>query len=161
MFCRSLCVLFLLVIVLSILRFTNSDYPFGIFKLLMMKIWLTITVKLWTYAKYDDFVHLSWLTTGFLTGVRLSRPLGKQYLHTHSEHFISLCCSISVAKSLVFSVVLCKSLFLAIDGFKLLTHFYFLWCQNNWNSYLTNNIFNKYNFIAIYTKLSRNSSLQL
>jgi hypothetical protein len=33
MFCRSLFVLFLLAIVLSVLlRFTNSDYPFGILK---------------------------------------------------------------------------------------------------------------------------------
>ena len=35
-FCRSLfctCVLFILTIVLSVLRFTASDYPFGIFKL--------------------------------------------------------------------------------------------------------------------------------
>jgi hypothetical protein len=33
LFCRSLFVLFLLVIVSSVLRFTDSDYPFGIFKL--------------------------------------------------------------------------------------------------------------------------------
>ena len=34
MFCKSLFVLFLLVIVLSaLLRFTDSDYPFDIFKL--------------------------------------------------------------------------------------------------------------------------------
>ena len=32
-FCRSLFVLFLLAIVLSVLRFTDFDYPFGIFKL--------------------------------------------------------------------------------------------------------------------------------
>ena len=31
MLCRSLFVLFLLAIVLSVLRFTDSDYPFGIF----------------------------------------------------------------------------------------------------------------------------------
>ena len=31
--CNLLFVLFLLVIVLSVLRFTDSDYPFGIFKL--------------------------------------------------------------------------------------------------------------------------------
>jgi hypothetical protein len=36
MFCRSLFVLFLLVIVISVLlRFTDSDYPYGIFKLLL------------------------------------------------------------------------------------------------------------------------------
>jgi len=33
MFCRSLFVLFLLAIVLSVLRYMDSDYPFGIFKL--------------------------------------------------------------------------------------------------------------------------------
>ena len=32
-FCRSLFVLFLLAIALSVLRFADSDYPFGIFKL--------------------------------------------------------------------------------------------------------------------------------
>ena len=36
-FCRSLLVLFLLAIVLSVRRFTDSDYPFGIFKLLIVK----------------------------------------------------------------------------------------------------------------------------
>jgi len=36
MFCRSLSVLFfLLASVLSVLRFTDSDYPFGIFKLFL------------------------------------------------------------------------------------------------------------------------------
>jgi hypothetical protein len=34
MFCRSLFVLFL-AIVLSVLRYTDSDYPFGIFKLFL------------------------------------------------------------------------------------------------------------------------------
>jgi hypothetical protein len=39
MFCRSLFVLFLLAIVLSaLLRFTDSDYPFGIFKLFLYLI---------------------------------------------------------------------------------------------------------------------------
>ena len=33
MFCRSLLVLFLLVIVLSVLLYTDSDYPFRVFKL--------------------------------------------------------------------------------------------------------------------------------
>ena len=33
MFCKQLFVPFLLAIVLPVLRFTNSDYPFGIFKL--------------------------------------------------------------------------------------------------------------------------------
>jgi len=38
MFCRSLFVLFHLAIVLSVfLRFTDSDYPFGVFKLFFLK----------------------------------------------------------------------------------------------------------------------------
>ena len=41
MFCGSLFVLFCLAIVLSVLRFMGSDYPFGIFKLfLAMGIWI-------------------------------------------------------------------------------------------------------------------------
>ena len=35
MFCRSLFVLFLLAIVFSVLRFMDSDYLFGIFKLFL------------------------------------------------------------------------------------------------------------------------------
>jgi hypothetical protein len=39
-FCRSLFVLNLLVIMLSILRwFTDSDYPFGFFKLFLYLLW--------------------------------------------------------------------------------------------------------------------------
>ena len=39
MFCRSLFVLFLLAIMLSVLlRYTDSDYPFGIFKLFLRYI---------------------------------------------------------------------------------------------------------------------------
>ena len=40
MFCRSLFVL--LVIVLSVLRFTDSDYPFGIFKLFIQTLLMII-----------------------------------------------------------------------------------------------------------------------
>ena len=36
MICKSLFVLFLLAVMLSVLRFTDSDYPFGIFKLFSM-----------------------------------------------------------------------------------------------------------------------------
>ena len=35
MLCRSLFVLFLLNIVFAVLRFTDSEYPFGIFKLFL------------------------------------------------------------------------------------------------------------------------------
>jgi len=39
MFCRSLFVLFLLAIVLSVLlRYADSDYPFGIFKLFLSSV---------------------------------------------------------------------------------------------------------------------------
>jgi hypothetical protein len=38
MFCNSLFVL--LAIVLSVLRFTDSDYPFGIFKLFLTITWI-------------------------------------------------------------------------------------------------------------------------
>jgi hypothetical protein len=47
MFCRSLFVLlylYLFVIVLSVLRYTDSDYPFGIFKL-FLKIFLSVTLS--------------------------------------------------------------------------------------------------------------------
>ena len=40
MFCRFVLVLFLLAIVLSVLlRYTDSDYPFVIFKLFLLQIW--------------------------------------------------------------------------------------------------------------------------
>jgi biotin transporter BioY len=43
MFCRSLFVLFLLAIVLSVLlRFTDFDYLFGIFKLFLFALWFHI-----------------------------------------------------------------------------------------------------------------------
>ena len=46
MFCRSLFVPFLLVIVLSVLLwFTDSDYPFGNFNLFIYLIWCTINIK--------------------------------------------------------------------------------------------------------------------
>ena len=42
-FCRSLFVLFLLAIVLSVLlRLTDSDYPFGIFKLFLWCAYITL-----------------------------------------------------------------------------------------------------------------------
>jgi hypothetical protein len=44
-FCRSLFVLFLLAIVLSIHRCTNYDYPFGIFKLFSKLSFLVIFVR--------------------------------------------------------------------------------------------------------------------
>ena len=52
MFCRSSFVLlyfFLLVIVLSVLRFTDFDYPFGIFKLFLTNFGLLIDRTLSIY----------------------------------------------------------------------------------------------------------------
>ena len=43
-FCRSLFVLFLLIIVLSVLRFTYSDYSFDTFKLLYVNICFAFAV---------------------------------------------------------------------------------------------------------------------
>ena len=43
-FCRSLFVLFLLVIVLSVLRFTYSDYSFDIFKILYVNMCFAFAV---------------------------------------------------------------------------------------------------------------------
>jgi hypothetical protein len=43
-FCRLLFVLFLSAIVLSVLRFTDSDYPFGIFKLFMYPIYVMLLI---------------------------------------------------------------------------------------------------------------------
>ena len=55
MFCRSLFVLclFCLVIVLSVLRFTDSDYPFGIFKLFLQQFgqnYCNKATSLWTQS---------------------------------------------------------------------------------------------------------------
>jgi hypothetical protein len=51
MFCIVVClfVVFLLVIVLSVLlRFTDSDYPFGIFKLFLHYIFIDGLVSFWS-----------------------------------------------------------------------------------------------------------------
>ena len=47
MFCRSLFVLFLLAIVLSVLLFTDFDYLFGIFKLFLFALWFHIHLLNW------------------------------------------------------------------------------------------------------------------
>ena len=58
MFCISLFVLFLLAIVLSVLlRFTDFDYPFGIFKLFLpiscIVCKLVRVIYILTYCSYD------------------------------------------------------------------------------------------------------------
>jgi len=61
MFCRSFFVLFLLAIVMSVLRFTDSDYPFGTFKLFLCQLnnlsvisWWKKVVFLLTIAQFDS-----------------------------------------------------------------------------------------------------------
>jgi hypothetical protein len=54
MFCRSLFVplyFFFLAIVLPVLRFTDSDYPFDIFKLFLYKHW-TLVCDILLLSKY-------------------------------------------------------------------------------------------------------------
>ena len=61
MFCRSLFVLlyfFLLVIVLSVLlRYTDSDYPFGIYKLFDIEK-LNIHMEVWLECWYKQMDNL-------------------------------------------------------------------------------------------------------
>ena len=59
MFCRSLFVLFLLDIVLSVLRFMDSDYPFGIFQCFFPQINWTIR-KL--HCLFDDYKRLFYVS---------------------------------------------------------------------------------------------------
>jgi hypothetical protein len=78
-FCRSLFVLNLLVIMLSILRrFTDSDYPFGFFKLflyLLWEIWNNICwylfefwIKIWLKEKQTFDTNLLWEKSGDTKG---------------------------------------------------------------------------------------------
>ena len=103
--------------------------------------------------------HLSRLTTRFLTSVILCGllvgsvyPFRSLYL-TPRFYFLYFyfCCCIPVAKSSVFSVELCKSLSV---------FFVFFWPRFLVVLKQLELIVSKYKFIAIYTKLSRNSSLQ-
>ena len=60
MFCRSfVCpvVLFLLAIVLSVLRYTDSDYPFGIFKFFLQKIIIKVPVQSQEYERSCMYVR--------------------------------------------------------------------------------------------------------
>ena len=60
MFCRSLFVLFLLAIVLSVLlRFTDSDYPSGIFKLFLK---MNIIMESKSIALFCLINHMSHVT---------------------------------------------------------------------------------------------------
>ena len=60
-------VLFLLDIVLSVLRYTDSDCPFGIFKLIFSLLFinnlsLRISVSLWVRAQIIKHTHVVWLS---------------------------------------------------------------------------------------------------
>jgi hypothetical protein len=57
MFCRSLFVLFYLAIALSVLRFTDSDYLFGIFKLLYFYNVSALFLLLTTYILYKSYFY--------------------------------------------------------------------------------------------------------
>jgi hypothetical protein len=59
-FCRSLFVLFLLAIVLSVLRLTDSVYPFGIFKLFKTSLARSLFIT-W---KVNGFSVCQWLASG-------------------------------------------------------------------------------------------------
>ena len=62
-FCRSLCVLFLLTIVLSVLWFAAFDYPFGIFKLYLNKLFvfvLMVKTTIGTFVVYFGMFGMQW-----------------------------------------------------------------------------------------------------
>ena len=60
MFCRLVFVLFLLAIVLSVLpRFTDSDYSFGIFKLFIQPIEITLLHHyITTNTEFEFLLHV-------------------------------------------------------------------------------------------------------
>ena len=111
-------VLFLLAIVLSVLlRYTDSDYLFGICKLFMIQIWLNIAVKTLNLCKIlmSHYLFFSSFQTNHricnisntrwaISGARYVYPFGALYFTPR------FCCCIPVAKSLVFSVMLYISL---------------------------------------------------
>ena len=101
-------------------------------------------------------ILLSWLTNGFSTSVRLGGPLVEQDMVTLSVH-LTLIDAFPVSKSLDFCVVLCRSLCLFLpmmfSNFSLISMFSDV-------KAIGTQISHKYNFLAIYTKLSKHFSLQ-
>jgi hypothetical protein len=81
MLCRSLFVLFRLAIVLSVLRFTDSDYPFGIFKLFLILLWLVM--------KHHEYVPISATTRN--TAFHKNQPININQIYilkgVHSKSF--------------------------------------------------------------------------
>jgi hypothetical protein len=64
MFCRSLFLLFLLVIVSSVLQFTVSAYPFGIFKLFSLTLFPPMIIPLYSIQLYViTFVSIAFSST--------------------------------------------------------------------------------------------------
>ena len=95
MFCRSLFVLFLLAIVLSVIRFTASDYRFGIFKLFLLEI-ETLFKKKRLNVFYKDTKHNAFLlkSTGsaviFVSLIIMICYGAVLYMYTKGEYCKSL-----------------------------------------------------------------------
>ena len=70
-------VLFLLAIVLSVLlRYTDSDYHFGIFKLFLFMLFIFIYVYWNTISISDVIFSFNSYTTGVTSGARITYPSG-------------------------------------------------------------------------------------
>ena len=94
-FCRSLFVLFyffLFAIVLSVLRFTDSEYIFGIF-------WLypySILRNYWTYCQFDVYMQI------VVDGIVLINNSTQIYSHTY--HFRPFYCPLYSHMTLIFNI---------------------------------------------------------
>jgi hypothetical protein len=99
MFCRSLFVLlyfFVLAIVLSDLRYTDSNYPFGICKLFL---YLSCITK----AKYCR--RLRWKACSAFQSIRKAIPLSiRQYVHVHISAFLLIRAYILILELAVINV---------------------------------------------------------
>jgi hypothetical protein len=104
MFCRSLFVLFHLVIMLSVLRFTASDYPFSIFTLLVIVLsilWITLLITPLVSSHFWSLCCLSFdlrllitplVSSHFWSLYCLSFDLRLLIIPLVSSHVWSLCC---------------------------------------------------------------------
>ena len=107
--------LFLLAIVLSVLlRYTNSDYPFGIF---------------WPLCCRSSSIYGFWLPLWYLLAIVLSfffdlRILIIHVVSSYSSYSVE---KSNVARSFVFFVIFCRSLFAVLFFFvwQLQCHFFF------------------------------------
>ena len=90
-------VLFLLAIVLSDLRYTDSDYPFGICKLFL---YLSCIRK----AKYCR--RLRWKACSAFQSIRKAIPLSiRQYVHVHISAFLLIRAYILILELAVINVI--------------------------------------------------------